>query len=41
MDMVIAVTKSDEGNMLACQMAHTLYNVDKKIARIFTKISSE
>ncbi|VVM26833.1 Trk system potassium uptake protein TrkA [uncultured Gammaproteobacteria bacterium] len=22
MDMVIAVTKSDEGNMLACQMAH-------------------
>ncbi|CAC9527899.1 Trk potassium uptake system protein TrkA [uncultured Gammaproteobacteria bacterium] len=36
MDMVIAVTKSDEGNMLACQMAHTLYNVDKKIARIRT-----
>ncbi|SMM98162.1 Trk system potassium uptake protein TrkA [uncultured Candidatus Thioglobus sp.] len=36
MDMVIAVTKSDEGNMLACQMAHTLYNVNKKIARIRT-----
>ncbi|SMN11735.1 Trk system potassium uptake protein TrkA [uncultured Candidatus Thioglobus sp.] len=36
MDMVIAVTKSDEGNMLACQMAHTLYNVEKKIARIRT-----
>lgn len=36
MDMVIAVTKSDEGNMLACQMAHTLYNVGKKIARIRT-----
>ncbi|SMN15905.1 Trk system potassium uptake protein TrkA [uncultured Candidatus Thioglobus sp.] len=36
MDMVIAVTKSDEGNMLACQMAHTLYKVGKKIARIRT-----
>jgi len=36
MDMVIAVTKSDEGNMLACQMAHTLYQVDKKVARIRT-----
>ncbi len=36
MDMVIAVTRSDEGNMLACQMAHTLYRVDKKVARIRT-----
>lgn len=36
MDMVIAVTKSDEGNILACQMAHTIYKVDKKIARIRT-----
>ncbi len=36
MDMVIAVTRSDEGNMLACQMAHTLYNVEKKIARVRT-----
>ncbi|RUA06223.1 MAG: Trk system potassium transport protein TrkA, partial [Gammaproteobacteria bacterium] len=36
MDMVIAVTKSDEGNMLACQIAHTLYGVNKKIARIRT-----
>jgi len=36
MDMVIAVTKSDEGNMLACQMAHTLYQVDKKVARVRT-----
>lgn len=35
-DMVIAVTKSDETNMLACQMAHTLYGVKKKIARIRT-----
>ena len=36
MDMVIAVTRSDEGNMLACQMAHTLYQVDKKVARVRT-----
>ena len=36
MDMLIAVTKSDESNMLACQIAHTLYRVKKKIARIRT-----
>ena len=36
MDMVIAVTRSDEGNMLACQMAHTLYQVEKKVARVRT-----
>lgn len=36
MDMVIAVTQSDERNMIACRMAHTLYHVDKKIARIRT-----
>ena len=34
MDMVIAVTFSDEHNMIICQMAHTLYKVEKKIARI-------
>lgn len=33
-DMVIAVTKSDEINMVACQMAYSLYNVPKKIARV-------
>ncbi len=36
MDMMIAVTKSDEDNILACQMAHILYGVNKKIARIRT-----
>ncbi len=36
MDMLIAVTNSDEQNMIACQMAHSLYNVKKKIARIRT-----
>lgn len=34
MDLVIAVTASDESNMIACQMAHTLYGVPNKIARI-------
>ncbi len=36
MDLIIAVTASDEKNMIACQTAHTLYNVGKKIARIRT-----
>lgn len=33
-DMLIAVTNSDEVNMVACQIAFTLFNVPKKIARI-------
>jgi len=33
-DMLIAVTYSDEVNMIACQIAHTLFNVPTKIARI-------
>lgn len=33
-DMIIAVTASDEVNMVACQVAHSLFNVPKKIARI-------
>ena len=33
-DMLIAVTSSDEVNMIACQVAHSLFNVPKKIARI-------
>ncbi len=33
-DMVIAVTYSDEVNMISCQIAHTLFNVPTKIARI-------
>lgn len=33
-DMIIAVTYSDEVNMIACQVAHSLFNVPKKIARI-------
>jgi trk system potassium uptake protein TrkA len=33
-DMVIAVTNSDETNMVACQMAHTLFHTPTKIARV-------
>lgn len=33
-DMLIAVTYADEVNMVACQVAHTLFNVPTKIARI-------
>lgn len=34
MDMLIAVTDSDEVNMVACQVAYTLFNVPRKIARV-------
>jgi trk system potassium uptake protein TrkA len=33
-DMLIAVTAADEVNMIACQVAHSLFNVPTKIARI-------
>ncbi|UJS25323.1 Trk system potassium transporter TrkA [Thiothrix winogradskyi] len=33
-DMIVAVTNSDEINMVACQIAHTLYHTPTKIARI-------
>lgn len=33
-DMLIAVTYSDEVNMVACQVAHSLFEVPLKIARI-------
>lgn len=33
-DMLIAVTNSDEVNMVACQVMHTLYRTPTKIARI-------
>jgi trk system potassium uptake protein TrkA len=32
--MIIAVTKSDETNMVICQVAHSIFNITKKIARI-------
>lgn len=33
-DMIIAVTLYDEVNMVACQVAHSLFNVPVKVARI-------
>ncbi len=33
-DLLIAVTAADEVNMVACQVAHSLFNVPTKIARI-------
>ena len=33
-DMIIAVTRNDEINMLICQIAYTAFNIPKKIARI-------
>ena len=33
-DMIIAVTRVDEINMLICQIAYTVFNIPKKIARI-------
>jgi trk system potassium uptake protein TrkA len=33
-DMLIAVTHADEVNMIACQVAHSLFNVPTKIARV-------
>ena len=33
-DMIIALTNSDEINMTACQVAHTLFDTPRRIARI-------
>lgn len=33
-DMLIALTNSDEVNMIACQVAHTLFRTPTKIARV-------
>ena len=37
-DILIAVTSSDEVNMVACQVASTLFNTQTKIARILSLI---
>ena len=36
-DMIIAVTRNDEINMLICQIAYSIFNIQKKIARIRSK----
>jgi trk system potassium uptake protein TrkA len=33
-DMLIAATHSDEVNMVTCQVAHSIFNITRKIARI-------
>ncbi|MGV6857595.1 MAG: Trk system potassium transporter TrkA [bacterium] len=35
-DMLVAVTNSDETNMIACQVAYTLFHTPTKIARVRT-----
>jgi len=36
-DMILAVTNSDETNMIACQVAYTLFHTPTKIARVRNK----
>jgi len=33
-DLIIAVTSTDETNMVACQVGHSLFGIPKKIARV-------
>ena len=35
--MIIVAIRNDETNMIVCQLASSLFNVSKKIARIRTK----
>ena len=37
-DLILAVTDIDEVNMVICQIAHTLFNIPRKIARINNKV---
>jgi len=37
MDMIIAVTDTDEDNMIACQVAYSLFQTPTKIARIHSR----
>lgn len=39
-DMLVAVTSSDETNMVACQVAYSLFNTPNRIARIRSRIMS-
>jgi trk system potassium uptake protein TrkA len=33
-DMLIAVTQSDQTNLVACKLAHSVFNIPKRIARL-------
>ena len=37
-DLLIAATGSDEVNMIACQVAHSIFNIPRKVARISARI---
>lgn len=37
-ELVLAVTDSDEVNMMVCQIAYTLFNIPRKIARIDSEV---
>lgn len=37
-DMIAAVTHQDEVNMVACQVAHSIFNVPKKVARVRNQV---
>ena len=36
-DMIIAATHSDEVNMVTCQVAHSVFKIQRKIARLRAK----
>ena len=38
-ELLIAVTESDEINMVACQVAHTIFETPTRIARIRARVS--
>ena len=37
-DMIIAVTQSDQSNLVACKLAHSVFNVPTRIARLRTRV---
>ena len=37
-DMVIAVTRNDETNMIVCQLASSLFNISKRLLELELKI---
>ena len=37
-DMIIAVTRNDESNMLICQIAYSIFNIRKKLQEFVRKI---
>ena len=40
-EILIAVTKGDETNMIACQIGHSLFKIPKKLQELGSKITLE